>query len=291
MAIKTDTRSGFIGYKDVKIVCPICKAIKSIQVPEIVIKERDNLTTIQIPRYRVCEHVIIPFIDRNFNVRGYQKVDYVITSDDYNESRISIDNINLFSIKINIDYLLFVHLLHAVFHRYPVLILIDDKLYHKKQDLNLFIASIFNNLFEYEIGIELKGDFKEKKDDYKGFIILGGKKVRNFRLTNYELSLEESLIKEFYSELEDKRSITNLRNRIREVNILCQKILKIYQKEGEGLRRGIIINHIESTQFIRISKSYFKFLIEVIKGYFKVKIILAKDRLGDKLSEMWGNPL
>ena len=91
--------------------------------------------------------------------------------------------------------------------------------------------------------------------------------------------------------MEDKKSITNLRNRVREVNILCQKILKIYQKEGEGLRRGLIINHIENTQFIKISKSYLNFLIEVIRSYYKINILLAKDILGDKLCEMWGNSL
>ncbi|MBY9007500.1 MAG: hypothetical protein KGD63_12150 [Candidatus Lokiarchaeota archaeon] len=291
MSIKTDIKPGIMGYKDVKIVCPICKTIETIQIPEIVVKESSSLTTIQVPRYRVCEHVIIPFIDKNFNVRGYQKVDYVIISDKHNEPRISIDNISLFSIKINIDYLLFVHLLYAIFHRYRVLILIDDKLYHKKQDLNIFLNYIFNNIFESEISIELKGVFKKKKDDYKEFIILDGKKVRNFKFANYDFSFEESLIKEFYSELEDKKSIINLGNRIREVNILCQKILKIYQQEGEGLRRSIIINHIENTHFVRISKNYLNFLIEVIKEYFNVEIVLAKDLLGDKLCEMWGNHL
>ena len=72
------------------------------------------------------------------------------------------------------------------------------------------------------------------------------------------------------------------------MNILCQKIIKISQKKGEGLRRGVIMNHIEKTHFIRISKGYFNFLIEVIKNYFNFNIILAKDLIGDKLSEIWG---
>ena len=74
MGIKSDTKPIILGYEEVKIVCPICKTMKSIQVPKAVIKDSDNLTIIQIPRYRVCEHIIIPFIDKNFKVRGYQKV-------------------------------------------------------------------------------------------------------------------------------------------------------------------------------------------------------------------------
>ncbi|MBN1215159.1 MAG: hypothetical protein JXA99_06915 [Candidatus Lokiarchaeota archaeon] len=288
MSIKSNLKSEFIGYKDVKIVCPICKKIDTIQIPEMIINESNHLTTIQIPKYRVCDHIIIPFIDKNFNVRGYQKVDYVINSDITLESKINIENINLFTLKINIDYLLFVNLLSGVFHRFPILIIIDDKLYHKKQDLNSFLGYIFDNLFETNINVELKSDFKNNRDIYKDFLILEGKKVKNYKIPSRDLSFEESFIKEFYSELDDKKSITNLRNRIREVNILCHKILKIYQQEGEGIRGSVIINYIENTQFIRISKHFFNFLINIIEKYFKVRLIFAKDILGDKLSELWG---
>ncbi len=287
MGIKSDIKTEFMGYHDVKIICPICKTNKVIQVPEGIIKENSNLTTIQIPKYRVCDHIIIPFIDKNFNVRGYQKVDYIFDLYD-DKPKVKIESINLFSIKLNIEYILFVNVLYSVFHRYNVLILIDDKLYHKKQDFNNLFNYIFDDYFKYHINVELKRDFKKKKDIYKGFLILDGRKIKNIKIDNRDLFFETTLIKEFYKESDDKKSIINLKDRIREVNIICQKIIKINQKEGKGLRRGVIINHIEKTHFIRISKRYFNFLIEVIKNYYNFDIILAKDLIGEKLSEMWG---
>jgi len=42
------------------------------------------------------------------------------------------------------------------------------------------------------------------------------------------------------------------------------------------------------THFIKISKGYFKFLIETIKNYFNTEIILVQDKLAEKIDNMWG---
>lgn len=62
--------------KEVHVVCPICKSDFHIEIPKSVINEAKQLITISIPKDSGCEHHFQAFIDKNFIVRGYQKVDY-----------------------------------------------------------------------------------------------------------------------------------------------------------------------------------------------------------------------
>ena len=62
--------------KLISISCPICKAKKLLHFPESVINQARQLTTISIPSGLVCDHHFQAFVDKNFLVRGYQKVDF-----------------------------------------------------------------------------------------------------------------------------------------------------------------------------------------------------------------------
>ena len=63
-------------YSKVKIICPVCKIKKEIKFPKSVINEEGQLTTISLPKGLLCDHHFQAFVDKNFIVRGYQKVDF-----------------------------------------------------------------------------------------------------------------------------------------------------------------------------------------------------------------------
>ena len=63
-------------YSDVKIECPLCKSSKVLKFPKSVINKARHLTTISLPKGLVCDHHFQAFLDKNFAVRGYQKVDF-----------------------------------------------------------------------------------------------------------------------------------------------------------------------------------------------------------------------
>ncbi len=63
-------------YSTVKIICPVCKVYKELKFPKSVINEAGQLTTISLPKGLLCDHHFQAFIDKNFIVRGYQKVDF-----------------------------------------------------------------------------------------------------------------------------------------------------------------------------------------------------------------------
>ncbi len=62
--------------KKVQLVCPVCKSQKYLAVPESIINQSQQLTTISIPNGLVCKHHFQAFVDKQFRVRGYQKVDF-----------------------------------------------------------------------------------------------------------------------------------------------------------------------------------------------------------------------
>ncbi|MFW9939969.1 MAG: hypothetical protein ACFFFT_02935 [Candidatus Thorarchaeota archaeon] len=63
-------------YEDILIRCPICKENRALRLPIKIINQSKQLTTVSIPSGLNCEHGFQAFIDKNFVVRGYQKVDF-----------------------------------------------------------------------------------------------------------------------------------------------------------------------------------------------------------------------
>ena len=63
-------------YLNVKITCPVCKVNKELKFPKSVINKAKQLTTISLPKGLICDHHFQAFVDKNFIVRGYQKVDF-----------------------------------------------------------------------------------------------------------------------------------------------------------------------------------------------------------------------
>ena len=68
-------------YSQVKVSCPICKTEKILKFPKTVINQAKQLTTISLPKGLVCDHHFQAFVDKNFVVRGYQKVDFEFAYD------------------------------------------------------------------------------------------------------------------------------------------------------------------------------------------------------------------
>ncbi len=63
---------------NVRIICPDCKKEKMCSIPKSAINESSSINTISIPKNLICNHHFQAFVDNNFKVRGYQKVDFEI---------------------------------------------------------------------------------------------------------------------------------------------------------------------------------------------------------------------
>jgi len=72
--------------REVKLACPICSKSNEISIPLKIINQSKQLTTVSVPSGLVCEHTFQAFIDKNFKIRGYQKVDYELSKMEFLES-------------------------------------------------------------------------------------------------------------------------------------------------------------------------------------------------------------
>ncbi|MHA1987007.1 MAG: hypothetical protein ACW98D_10240 [Promethearchaeota archaeon] len=71
--------------KKIEVTCPICKTRDLIGIPEKKINTSSHLTTISIQKGLICPHHFQVFIDKNSQVRGYQKVDFELNHDNSKE--------------------------------------------------------------------------------------------------------------------------------------------------------------------------------------------------------------
>ena len=60
----------------IQVICPVCKSKDVIQISKSVINNATQLTTISVPKGKICQHHFQLFLDKNFVIRGYQKVDF-----------------------------------------------------------------------------------------------------------------------------------------------------------------------------------------------------------------------
>jgi len=81
--IREETAEFEEQLKEVPMICPECKKGEKLQIPQQIINQSKQLTTVSIPAGVVCEHSFQAFIDKNFKVRGYQKVDFELSKMEY----------------------------------------------------------------------------------------------------------------------------------------------------------------------------------------------------------------
>jgi len=65
----------------VQVICPVCKAQNTVRIPKSVINQASQLATVSVPKGEICQHHFQLFIDKNFKIRGYQKVDFQLDSE------------------------------------------------------------------------------------------------------------------------------------------------------------------------------------------------------------------
>ena len=67
----------------IRIECPTCHSKKRVKIPEQVVNRSKQLTTISISKGILCEHSFQVYLDKNFVVRGYEKIDFEFSEVDF----------------------------------------------------------------------------------------------------------------------------------------------------------------------------------------------------------------
>ena len=296
MAVKAQNQVETEVWGDVEIICPICRTKRIINIPMRIIDQSKQLTSLFIPSGRVCDHAFVPFIDKQLKVRGYQKLDVLL--DDIEPkietlTELKPQDIDNMEIKMNIRPEILIYAIRGSINKKRILMIIDNDLEFLKNTLFDFFDFIFHRSFDTHLLLHTKEHYKNNKGHYSEYLILEGKNVsgkmkKSLKLS--ELKLEEEIIKNFYVEGDSVLGLISLRDKIREIYTLSQKLLEYYnkQEQSQPLQTRKAIRFLEDTHFIKINKNYFKFLVEIVKNYFDTEILLVQDILAEKIDNMWG---
>lgn len=96
----------FEQSKVIRFICPACRKVKELKIANSIINQAKQLTTVSITTGLCCEHSFQAFVDKNFQVRGYQKVDFEFTSEKNNTQKEFNDDKMLFeNLILNGNYL------------------------------------------------------------------------------------------------------------------------------------------------------------------------------------------
>ena len=79
--------------ESVQFFCPVCKSNKILKISKSVINQANSLTSVSIPSGLICKHSFQAYVDKQFKVRGYQKVDFEF---DYNPDKVKKEVIQKF---------------------------------------------------------------------------------------------------------------------------------------------------------------------------------------------------
>jgi len=276
-------------WRKIKVVCPICKTSKKVDIPERIINHKSFLTSVLIPEFRVCNHAFVQFINKDFEVRGYQKVDFKIKGLELKE-KLKPQDIDVFSVKLNLKPETLIRALNAILFKRKFLILINNDIELKKS-IDLFFKYLFHDSFAIDFSIHTRKNYKKNKNFYENHLILGKKMLgASKKYLNNKLKREKEIISCFYNEVDPLSAIINLRDKIRELYILSHEICKSFEKEGKPqyYSRKKVIQDLEDIYYIKIKKDYFLFMNKIVKYYFNVKIMWFQDHVADKIEEMWG---
>jgi len=134
----------------IQFICPVCKAEKVLQFPKSVITQAKGLSTMSIARGLVCEHQFQAFVDKNYMVRGYQRVDFEFEKIKTEEKRLqNREN------KTNDDELFENLILEGNYLEYNPNQKQEDqdkreqKVLPKSSDTNLDLQEIYNEFWEF----------------------------------------------------------------------------------------------------------------------------------------------
>ena len=296
MAVDVDNNVETDVWSEVEIICPVCRTKKSINIPARVIDKSKQLTSILIPIGRICDHAFIPFVDKQFKVRGYQKLDALL--DDIESKpepiiELTPDDVDVIGIKMNLKPEMILYTLRGVFFKKKVLILIDKNLEYLKDNLSNYFEYIFQKSFDTDILIQSKGEYKRNRGFYSDYLILEGKdiigKTKN-SIKREELKIENQLIINFFREGDSILGLKNLRDKLSEIHALSYKLFEFYNKQNrdQPLQIKKTMRYLEDTHFTRIRKDYFLLLIDIVRNYFNTNIQLVQEKIGNMIDQMWG---
>jgi len=266
----------------VLITCPICNLKKKIEIPYDAIQSAKSLAAIFIPKNLICEHNFQAFIDKNYAVRGYQKIDFELPSS-ISENKIEkqillesdLNDIEI--VKWNLSPENLIHVIHGILYDRNFIFIIPDSKENILESIEKFIELVFRDTFKFKLSIIKESDYKKLKKDFKHTDVIGWKNVLNDKDKIFEknrLEVEKKIVRNFLNNSSKQDALIDLEYEIRKIFIISKNIIDISKslKTGESVDKLSLINKLKEDYSIEVEIQYLEYIIEVIQYYFKIII-------------------
>ena len=248
-----------------QIKCPTCHKtmFMNLSPKSLKINER-GLTSIQINPGQLCSHKFVIYIDPDFRLRDYYKLDFVLKT--YYSPKKAY-NFDLDIIKYNLTSLKYI-LRSSFFNKRTVLIL-------ERRSLYAHIVNFLKYLLQKTFGIKLiiisKKSFERNCDRFNDCVVIDGSTVivdKDNVIKHNKLKVESHLSEGFFKD--KTNGLILLKNEIQRIYNLSYEIVKI-RKNEEFKGTTDIFNKVKH-KYNKMSGSYFNFLTLVVNEYFNVKL-------------------
>lgn len=276
-------------FKKLEVVCPICGAMKNINIPEAIFSQKKfGSIKIQVPINAVCpEHQFIVFVDTKGKLRGYEKIDIqMMTILSRAETEVS-GKINLRNLIQTFGVYGIFNLLHAKIFNYPTYILKDNTFEYNEDLLNRIGNNLLPEGYKGSKNIYLfeeKDINKIKVKDKDAFIMDSRQHIFQTPWTT-KLRFEEEIVKRALEIIDEKEQLKLLQQDIaffvREVSYAISILHDV-----DGIYEDELIEKISKALSIKKISSYHMNLIrEFIKRNISKKIASKiKNRVEEFLS-------
>ena len=267
----TDKRSVFIN-------CPICKKSGHIKVPEDVVKaKRTGLSTVTVER-RICEHTFLVYVDRNFNMRESEKIDYIqspaIVAQVDKPKEVIFSDEEITFIKSDFYPLMLTYTLKSFLNNQNTAIVLENgkdaliPIYEK------FLNYIFEDSFSIAFQIIPYDTYVSSKIRSNSNIVIQNVDIlkdQHHILRNADFRVERGFIQKLYDGDFKKETIKNLKLEIENAFILSKAVKDLIDKK-KRLNLTKIIKYLKKEFRIEVNVRYAEFLIDIVKNYFNTEV-------------------
>jgi len=265
--------------KNVEVKCPICQAIKKIEVPETLLSQKDFGTVkIQIPSGAVCQHQFLVFLDTKGKVRSYEKIDVhmAISAEETPKEATGILTLKKL-IQIFGMYGIF-SLIHSKVFNYPVYIIIDENFEQSEDILNLIGERLMPNKYrgEKKLHLILESEYNKIYSQVqidKNALLMDTH--QHILQTPWEekLKFEESLINKALEIIDEEEQLFIIQNEIDKLIKEAENLTKILENTEEISEKNLKKQIIKDLNIPKISNNRFRLIKELIKRRISPELI------------------
>ncbi|MFW9988995.1 MAG: hypothetical protein ACFFC3_10090 [Candidatus Odinarchaeota archaeon] len=269
------------------IICPKCSKNRFLTINKDQIQFKDSgLFSLNIDENFTCEHSYIAYLDRQFNIRDYFNFDYDIELPEIipeEEPEKVVDELapsyDFDIVKMNLTANIITIIIKAIISKKPILIIREKNIYY--DNIIPFFKEITKRLFEFEMELIPKDEYKKFKSKYKRYIVLDTSTVLKNPydfIDIKKLKIEKRIINTFIDAPDASVGITQLRNHIKNARDLARIICEFIENQemNQNIYIESIVDHISFIRGTKITPQYLDFLMEIVNEYFDIPIKFSK---------------